>query len=226
MSVCQLTEQSTEDLTSKEVLPELSPKLRQCLADAGVTRFMPARKYYALYRDGRESIGSYISLAQDFLTMVSISLATGMDLEKVINTFRALLNRDPPVKITLSLLDPEILYLMASTAPVMDKTPEDLAKSIKDTITELGKLWASLPNERKNYLELWCHSTLPNASAIMIDERSGTGLIQLETKAYKASRIDSFAFEIHAGTEFYSMLQSSYTDLIKDGRQLLPRCNK
>lgn len=35
----------------------------------------------------------------------------------------------------------------------------------------------------------------------MIDEHSGNGLIQLETKAYKASRIDSFAFEIHVGTE-------------------------
>lgn len=140
---------STEDLISEEVLPELSPMLRRSLADAGVTRFMPARKYYALYRDGRESIGSYISLAQGSLTMVSISLATGMDLEKVIDTFRALLNRAHPVKITISLLDPELPYLMASTAPVMDKTPEELTKSIKDTITELGKLWASLPNERK-----------------------------------------------------------------------------
>jgi predicted acylesterase/phospholipase RssA len=215
---------STEHLTNNEqVLPQISPALRRCLADAGVTRFMPARKYYAQYRDGRESIGSYISLAQSSLTMVSISLATGMDLEKVVNTFRALLNRAYPVKTIISLLDPELPYLMAFTAPIMDKTPEDLAKSITETITELGKLWASLPNERKTYLELWCHSTLPQASAIMIDEQAGTGLIQLETKAYKARRIDSFAFEIRAGTEFYSMLQSSYAELIKDGRQLLPR---
>jgi hypothetical protein len=151
----------------------------------------------------------------------------GKTLEKVIDTFSALVSRDPPVKITLSLLDPGLPYLMASIAPVIgDWTAEDLAKNIKDVIDWLDKFWSSLPAERKNCLELWCHSALPMASAIMIDEHSANGLIQLETKAYKASLLNSFAFEVRAGTEFYSTLQSSYERLIRDGRQVLPRHDK
>jgi Patatin-like phospholipase len=217
---------STEGLANEEALPELPPMLRRGIAEAGITKFMPARKYYALYRDGRESISSYISLAQGSLTMVSIFLATGMDLEKVVNTFAILINRDHPVKITISLLDPELPYLMASIAPVIDQTAENLAERIRGVIVKLDEFWYSLPAERKNCLELWCHSALPNASAIMIDEHSANGLIQLETKAYKASIINSFAFEIHSGTAFYSMLQSSYACLIGDGRQVLPRRDK
>jgi hypothetical protein len=217
---------SAGDLASEEVLPDLPPMLRRGLAEAGITKFMPSRKYYALFRDGRESISSYISLAQGSLTMVSIFLATGMDLEKVIDTFDTLINRDPPVRITISLLDPELPYLMASIAPVIDQTAEGLAERIRGVIAKLDEFWYSLPAERKNCLELWRHSALPNASAIMIDEHSADGLIQLETKAYKASLINSFAFEVHAGTAFYSMLQSSYARLIREGRQDLPRRDK
>jgi predicted acylesterase/phospholipase RssA len=94
---------STESLASEEVPLELPPMLRRGLAEAGITKFMPSRKYYALFRDGRESISSYISLAQVSLTMVSINLATGMTLEKVIDTFSILVNRERPVKIVISL---------------------------------------------------------------------------------------------------------------------------
>jgi hypothetical protein len=185
---------STESLASEEVPPELSPMLRRGLAEAGITKFMPSRKYYALFRDGRESISSYISLAQASLTMVSINLATGMTLEKVIDTFDILINRKRPVKVVISLLDPDLPYLMVSIVPVIDQTAEDLAQIIRGVIVRPGQFWNSLPTERKNCLELWCHSALPNASAIMIDEHSANGLIQLETKAYRASLINSFAF--------------------------------
>jgi hypothetical protein len=55
------------------------------------------------------------------------------------------------------------------------------------------------------------------ASAILIDVAEPSGLIQLETRAYKASYLESFGFEVGAGSEFYSVLRIGCERLVEDG---------
>jgi predicted acylesterase/phospholipase RssA len=203
-------------------LPDLPLQLRRMLAEAGVTRFMPSRRHYALAREGRESISTYISLATKSLTMVSINLATGKDIEEIITTFDALLVREQSVHIIVSLLDYRRDDLMQAIAPVINRTPEGLRDKIQETVDDLTRWAHALPDRCKSHFELRLHSAVPNASAIMIDEDSPSGLIQLETKAYRAAWDRSYAMEVRAGSEFYTTLKDAYRTLVRDGTALVP----
>lgn len=197
-------------------------ELVQGLAEAHVTRFHPSRKYYSLLREGRASISQYSAQAEHTLEFVSITLATGMELERVIDTFEDLIVRKHPVTITVSLLDPDLDYLAKSISSVAGLSPASLAMRIQDTIAGLQEFRESrLKKGFRHFLRLWAHASLPNASAIVIDGDKESGLIQLETNGYKMAREDSFGFEVRHGSEFYRNLVSSYRHLVRDGRKIV-----
>lgn len=196
--------------------------LTRGVAEAGLTRFFPSRQYYRTLRDGRDSIGSYIAQTTNTVEMVSISLATGMELERVIDVFCEILQRPEETAVKVSLLDYKKPYLMKAIAPVIGSKPDSLALRIQDTITNLRDFSdEKLSNSARSRFEVWCHNVIPNASAIMLDADLPSGLIQLETKGYKMGMYKSFGFECAAGTEFYSNLRDSYRHLIVDGRRIL-----
>ena len=196
--------------------------LLQGLAKARLTRFYPSRKYYKLLRDGRASISEYVSSAQHTLDMVSINLATGMDLEGLLETFEEMLQRHPPVTVRLSLLDPDLDYLAMAIAPVVGSSPETLRGRVRDTIAALRDFHQHrLSTSRRKCLEVWCHNCVPNASAIIIDGDEPGGLVQLETKGYKTGMDKSFGFEVAAPSDFFTTLRDSYRRLIEEGRQVL-----
>lgn len=217
-----VSERNDAEIVEPAPAPALPSGLAAALTDAGVTRFHPSRHHYFIGREGRDSISAYVSLARRSLTMVSINLATGMDLEDVIKTFRLLVHRDPPVKIVISLLDPTKSYLMQSIAGVLGRSPDQLAQRINETIDGLTTFAEELDAEHRHCFDLWCHASIPNASAILIDADSDRALIQLETKAYKASFLESFGFEAKGGSEFFETLRASYERLIRDGRRVVP----
>lgn len=198
----------------------LSPILVRGLNEANISKFVPSRKYYGQFREGRESISSYVALAETSLTMVSINLATGLELERVVDVFTEMLDREHSVKIIVSLLDPEHFYLMQSIAPVIDAEAQDLQDKIRRVVVRLQDFHKGLRGSKSRNFELYCHAALPNASAIMIDENGRDGIIQLETKAYQASLINSFGFEVRSGSEFYETLRKAYNQLITDGRRV------
>jgi hypothetical protein len=205
----------TADPSAPDDLPET---LLQGLRAANVTRFMPSRKHYALYREGRESISSYVQLANHSLSMVSINLATGVDMEKIVDTFTAMIcKRETPVRVRVSLLNPDKRYLLEAIAPVLGRTPEALGIRIADAINDLTAFAQDLPTWARPYFSLSCHNALPQASAIMIDENTTAGLIQLESKPYRSAFTSSFAWEAAYGSEYFQTLRSSYDQLIADG---------
>src|SRR5207302_10507397 len=106
--------------------------------------------------------------------------------------------------------------------PVIEIDPVELQERIERVVNRLAEFHLRLPDDRRSCFELWCHAAIPNSSAILIDERSPDGLIQLETKAYQASLINSYAFEVGSGSEFYKTLHSAYRKLISDGRRVVP----
>ena len=201
---------------------DLPTQLTQALTEAGMTRFFTSREDYRKYRDARDTIGKYVSLASRTIEMVSINLASGHDMEQVADTFHAAITRPVPVKVVISLIDPERDHLIRSIAPVLDLSEESLIRRIEDTMTSLQRLSKErLPPNRQSYLELWCHQALPNASAIILDGDETDGRVQLETKGFRTGMGKSWGFEVQGGTAFYNTLKDSYRDLIAAGRQVL-----
>lgn len=187
---------------------------------ANLTTFVPARKHYQQIR-GKASITEYIAGAQRELILVSINLMTGDALESILRTIRVMLGGDEyPKRVTFSLIDPDKRYLVEAVAANLDLEPDELDSSIRRLIDKLLRFREALPGEMQDRFSLFCHGTLPSASAILIDPHEDYGTIQLETKAYKTPTVEAFGFEVGAGSEFFLSLRNAYLELIRDGREV------
>lgn len=187
---------------------------------AGISRFMPARRYYAIYRDGRESISSYIRRTRRTLTMVSINLAVGGELERIERVFAELLDENPEICIRVSLLDPADDALMTAISSILDMRPDRISERIVETMAKLTEFREGLEGELSSQVELFHHRTIPSASAILIDVNTDNGVIQLETKPYKAPPTASWALEIEAGSQFFETMREAYHALVEDGKEV------
>jgi hypothetical protein len=191
-------------------------------AAANLQTFVPARKYYKDLRDGRDSITSYISKAEVSLHMISVNLMTGDTLESILETFRIMITRPgAAVRIILSLLDPQEQHLMQTIAPNLNLDLGQVTDQINRLIRRSLDFRESLEPGVQSLFELHCHTSLPSASAIMIDIDRSDGVIQLETKAYSRPTIEAFGFEVGHGSELFHSLKSGYLRLIADGRRLV-----
>lgn len=201
----------------------LAPELVQALVEARVNRFFSSRDGYRKYRDSRDTISQYVSQANESIEMVSISLATGHDMEQVADAFEtAILRHRQPVRVVVSLLDPDLDYLLQSIAPVLGFSSTSLSQRINDTIASLVELRQErLPRNKRGYLEVWCHRVLANASAIILDADGEAGRVQLETKGFRTGMGKSWGFEVLSGSEFFMTLRDSYRSLIQDGRRVI-----
>ena len=198
----------------------LPPPLEDGIRAAGISRFMPARRYYAIYRDGRESISSYVRRTRRTLTMVSINLAVGGELERVERVFAELLDQDPAICIRVSLLDPTESALMEVIGSILDMRPDRISERITETMTKLVAFRDGLEGDLRHQVELSYHQTIPSASAILIDANMDDGVIQLETKPYKAPATSSWALEIEAGTDFFETMREAYHAVVEDGKEV------
>lgn len=205
-------------------MPPLDPTLEAGIRTANITRFFPAREYYTEYRDGHESISAYVRKARRTLTMVGINLAVGHELEKIEEVFAELVERDPPVCIRVSLLDYEDDSLMTAIGSIVDKPADEIKQRISSTFASLCEFHEALDGELRDCVELYRHRTIPAASAILIDANSEDGLIQVETKPYRAAAVKSWALEVAAGSEFFETLREAYHALVGDGIEVLPGC--
>ncbi len=191
----------------------------EMLAATGLRAFIPHRRYYAQFRDGAQSISSYVQRAQHNLTFVSINLMTGTQWENLKRIIEEKLRANSKFSATISLLSPKNSALMDSVAPILNMTGHQLALGISDTLGVL-KLWKSeLGPREKNRLTIQTHNVLPFGSAIIIDEGHPQSTIQIETKGYKVALEESFAFEIADGHEsgLYSSLLEGFRTLLGEG---------
>jgi hypothetical protein len=152
--------------------------------------------------------------------MVSINLATGTDLERIEHAFEQLLERSPPVRIRISLLDYRDPTLMKALASILGTSDTHTASAIEQTMDSLLAFRIGLERSQQAHLELFLHRTIPSASAIMVDANLPCGRIQLETKPYRAPRNKSWALEVESGSEFFETLRESYHRIITDGHEL------
>lgn len=189
---------------------------------ANLRTFVPARRYYKDLRGGRDSITSYITKAEISLRLVSVNLMTADALESILDTFRIMITRPAtPIRITLSLLDPQESHLIKTIAPNLNLEATQVTDQIERLIARSLSFHSSLDRTLQPLFELHCHRSLPSASAIMIDIERSDGVIQLETKAYSRPAIEAFGFEVGNGSELYESLRIGYLKLIADGRRIV-----
>lgn len=190
------------------------------ITKAGLTAFIPTRDDYKILRKEGSNIESYIKTAKKSLTMVSITLMTGVNFEHVFNTITELIRNGVVVKI--SLLNPDNESLMNATTPLFhDMKDGDLSQHIQKSLSDLVKLKADLSAEDKKRFFVRVHNVLPFGSAIMIDcdDVQKRGRIQIETKPYEQPYNSSFAFEItdYEGNDLFQNIYNGYKKLIDDG---------
>ena len=212
-SVSSKHEANNQDLEVPELIPQ------ELVEASGLTGFYPSRKFY-VYRQGAESIDSYVDGARKSLIMVSINLMTGLPFTNLCKVLeRKLEDKSKEFSAVISLLNPLKADLIFSISPVLNRTKDQLFSSIKETIDALVEFRNRLSTSAKNRLKLRVHNTIPFGSAIIVDHKEPYGRIQIETKPYKAVLNDSFAFEIapHGTSGFYETLINGYKTLINDG---------
>lgn len=197
-------------------------KLHRCLHEIQLTRFTRSREDYNSFRTHAPTIDAYVSTAHHQLQMISISLATGITFDGLCRSLRQLVERNTPVDVAISLLDPRIDGLMSAIAPALDTTPDQLASSIGSALDRLCTLRRELPANAKRHLSIYVHRAVPFASAILIDPDEPTGVIQLEMKAYRVPFKSSFGFELKNGGkhQLYSTLVTAYRSLLHDAEEV------
>lgn len=166
----------------------------------------------------RDSICAYIACAEKELIIVGISFVTGVQFEEIANTLRKML--ESGARVHISLLDMNNVPLINSVSKTLNMAPPELKHQIGASLRCLRDLRGSLSTDAKSRIHLSCHKTLPFGSAIIIDPDDPRGTIQIETKPYRAGISNSFGFTLQAGGShpLYSILVSSYRQLISDGQ--------
>lgn len=199
---------------------QLSNDLVIQIKTVGLNAFYSSRDDYAKYRTDAATIDRYINSATRSLKMVSISLMTGIQFDEIVTILKNRLMSQNDFKVTISLLNPFQDELYFALSPFFDCDPESLKDKTKESLNILLVLKKSLPENAQARFSIKVHNSIPFGSAIMIDEDTIGGKIQIEVKPYKVGWRKSFAYEIiNDNGLFFETLRSSFNKLIDDGLQ-------
>lgn len=190
-----------------------SYNLAERLESQGVSTFNFSRNDYD------ERLPQYIDQAQSSIEIISISLGLTHEEGDIGDIFRRKIIENKRFTVDVSLLDPECnaVHLAADS---LDTSFDSLSSEISFMLNELVSLKKSLPNGANQRLCVYTHDCLPMGSAILLDATEDSGRIQIETKLYKASRINSFGFEIMGPSEFYDHHLHSWRRVIQDSDEI------
>jgi predicted acylesterase/phospholipase RssA len=195
--------------------------IAQPIRESNITALYASRRDYERFRPGYGTIDTYVGKATESLVMISLNLMTGVAISGVLERFREMIvERDQPVSITVSLIDPREDHLMKTLAPVLDIEQIDLSQRVAANLTRLCQFRASLPRKSRPLFSPRTHKGLPPASAILIDHELPEGTIQLETKPFQAAMQESFAIEVGQGSALYTTLVGSYEKVLKTGAEV------
>lgn len=148
---------------------------------------------------------------------------TGIQYEELTKVISRMVQREIPVTVDISLLDPRRHELAMAISPSYTQTPEAFTECVYTSIDNLFKVKNGLPEPVRPRLRIRLHNAIPFGSAILIDTQDPErGSIQIETKGYKSGLELSWGFELRAGGRhnLYKTLVTAYEDLLLDGEEL------
>jgi len=216
---CNQIRRLIEKHSTREPEHSVPPDVIEQISGAGITALYQSRDDYGKYRKEAGSIDKYVSTANESIHMISINLMTGLPFDGLCSALKKKLkDNSHSFSIVMSLANPWNIHLMEALSLVLDMTSENLSNSITDTFKQLSRLKKELPASKRKQFEILVHNTIPFGSAIMLDVHSEKGIIQIETKSYKAPVRKSIAFEVtdNGNSELYSTLKEGYCRLLDD----------
>lgn len=198
-------------------------RLHIVLSSIRMVAFNRNREDYSRFHPTKKSIATFVSTAQQELIMVGVNLMSGIAFDGLRTTLEQLLERESPVHVTISLLNPNRKELMSAICATFEQTPEELAASIKFILNQLLEFKSRLSARARVHFHIKLHATVPFASAILIDSKlMSSGRLQVEAKPYQATFKNSIGFEIlnSPAHPMYAVLDGAYRKLIADGEEV------
>lgn len=185
--------------------------LAKRLHKEGLERLLFSRHEYP------ERLDAYLDRAEHSIKIVSISLRITDRECALTELFRRKLASSSSFEIHVSLLEPNT-GAATLAARALNVEPDVLSKEIDDMLGDLKTLRSTLPPMQQGRFHLYVHDCFPMGSAIMLDAAPTSGLIQVETKLYRAPRSESFSFEVVAPSTFYSRNFSAWNTVIDESK--------
>ena len=181
------------------------------LREQGVTRFVFSRNDYP------ERLDAYLERAQHSIKIVSISLRWTNNECALTDIFRRKLASNPSFEIVVSLLalDSNAVSLAAHALNI---DASSLAVEISEMLNDLRTLRESLPPPDRGRFHVLTHDSLPMGSAILLDVTPTSGIIQVETKLYRAPGVESFSFEVRGPSAFYQRNLIAWHRIISESK--------
>lgn len=183
------------------------------LREGGITAFRLSRQDYS------ERLPTFLSQANHSITIVSISLKLTSDEGEIVELLRNRIVARKDFRVAISLLNPESPALAAASAS-LNMTEAQLKSEIRDMLDKLKKIKESLSKQERQRLRVLVHNALPMGSAILLDATQDRGLIQVETKLYRAPRTDSFGYEVVGQSSFYSHNYTAWMHVVDDSTEV------
>lgn len=188
--------------------------LGKTFLEQGLTKFHFSRDDY-----GR-TLASFIDTAIQSITIVSISLKITDDEGQLSDLFKRKLSSNSSFTIVISLINPNNQELVKVVADTLNISKEKLHREITEMLIDLLNCYESLNSSEKSRFKITVHDSFPMGSVIMLDVTPTSGIIQIETKLYKAARTNSFGFQLTKESRFFKHNFVAWNRVIQDSKAI------
>jgi len=165
--------------------------------EQGLTKFHFSRDDY-----GR-TLATFLDTAVNSIFIVSISLKITDDEGQLSYLFKRKLSANSSFSISISLINPNNQELIKVASDTLNVSKEKLYNEIIEMLKDLLDCYESLNSSERSRFKILVHDCFPMGSVIMLDATPTSGMIQIETKLYKAPRTASFGFQLTKESPFF-----------------------
>ncbi|MCD6193320.1 MAG: hypothetical protein J7L26_07600 [Candidatus Aminicenantes bacterium] len=185
-------------------------KLGTRFFEEGLTKFHFSRDDY------ESTLTTFLDRAKTSISIISVSLKIKQEEGGITDIFRKKITSNEAFTITVSLINPNNQALIEIVAETLNISKNNLRKQIVDMLKDLFDCYEQLTKQERSRFKILVHNCFPMASVVMLDATETSGIIQIETKLYKASRNESFGFQITRKSSFFKRNYIAWQRVIQE----------
>jgi hypothetical protein len=188
---------------------------------AGVTNFYASRDDFVKHR-GAPRLLDYLSLARKSIGIAAYWMAHGVEMEGIAQGLAEMTRSPRNLQISVAIINPTAPYIGA-LASYLNMESRELIVRAQSSLDKLWEAREHLSPEERARFRLRVYDTPPIASVIILDAEESDGRVQIDIKAYKTPRHDSFAFELQReGHYLYELCRDAWLRLIEEAQDFEP----
>lgn len=185
-------------------------KLGAELFEEGLVKFHFSRDDY------NERLATFLDRATTSISIISLTLKMAHEEGRITEIFRKKIIYNQAFIITISLINPNNQALVKIAADTLSIPYDKLRNEIVDMLKELFGCYEQFSKQEQSRFKISVHDCFPMGSVIMLDATETSGVIQIETKLYKAPRNESFGFQIARNSNFFKRNYIACQKIIQD----------